>query len=329
MHYFYEPYLHAIKRWILYDDPEIFMNRIQAMDAIVKTMINDTDPDLIVSIRAEKPEESLLPVDRPTAGEHYQLGRENQAFESARKLVPPPVFQAARLYFQSKLLKALSLCDLPNPSNSQRKTAVAALTTLFRLPPSAGKARLVRTVNDSDVLDDSSMPKLKGDAFTLHHTLVGHMLAATGNTPGRLIRSKDAILGMKRDMKKFNLKHGPKFTEWWTALPLSERQIFIRDVYPQIVQSLDDRWCLVGGTSGHEGVKTYEGRYDRYLALLPEFTVEYLSEGSNLPSVITAWTESDCALTGELSERALNLRQLCGENAYPWKVAEHRRESSF
>jgi hypothetical protein len=131
---------------------------------------------------------------------------------------------------------------------------------------------------------------------------------------------------MKKDMKTFNTKHVTEFSEWWTALALSERQNFIRDVYPTIVQSLTDRWCLVGGNMGSEGVKTYEARYDRYLSILPEFTVEYLSAGSNLPSVIASWNGSDCALTGEISDRAVNLRSLCRANAYPWRVAEYRRQ---
>ena len=141
--------------------------------------------------------------------------------------------------------------------------------------------------------------------------------------PGKLVMTIDGIKGMKEALKKFNNKHKTEFSAWWSSKSVDERETFIRDVYPQIVQSLDDRWCLDGdaGTT-----RTYHGRYDQFLALLPEFTVEYLASGSNLPDVITSWTESENALNLQLSERALKMRSLCESNDYPWPSPQFRAE---
>ena len=133
--------------------------------------------------------------------------------------------------------------------------------------------------------------------------------------------SNDGIRAMKDALKKFNNKYKMEFSAWWSSKSLVERETFIRDVYPPIVQSLNDRYCFLGEDYT---TKTYDKRYDQYLALLPEFTVEYLASGSNLPDAITAWTATDTALNMELSTRALTMRRLCKSNSYPWSSPKDR-----
>ena len=141
--------------------------------------------------------------------------------------------------------------------------------------------------------------------------------------PGQLVMSTEGIRAMKAALKKFNNKYKTEFSSWWSSKSIAERETFIRDVYPPIVQSLDDRYCLLGDAYT---TKTYEGRYDQYLAVLPEFTVEYMASGSNFPDAITAWTETENALNLQLSDRALTMRRLCKSNDYSWPSSEFKEK---
>lgn len=137
------------------------------------------------------------------------------------------------------------------------------------------------------------------------------------NSPGISINSS-AMISTKLKLHKFMELHGETFATWWASQSTAERVMFVRDVYPPIYESPTDGWCLVGGRRGCEGTKTYEGRYDQYVLVVPEFTAQYLVAGANLPNLIMGWTESADALVSELSERVVSFRQLYKTNRYKW-----------
>lgn len=62
----------------------------------------------------------------------------------------------------------------------------------------------------------------------------------------------------------------------WKAMNPSSRENFLQDVYPTIVKSLSDRYCIINGE------KKYEHRYDTLLQLTTIVTVESMMSGNNL-----------------------------------------------
>ena len=135
---------------------------------------------------------------------------------------------------------------------------------------------------------------------------------------GFMSSSMESLVEVKESIKKFNTKHGEGFRRWWQGLAIASRVKFIRDVYPTIVESPKDRWCLDGGRTGSEGKKTYQEIYLQYVLLMPEFCVEYLSTGNNLPELFNTWTANESSIVTEMNSRVVKFRQLYRRNAYPW-----------
>ena len=160
-------------------------------------------------------------------------------------------------------------------------------------------------------------------------------ISMNGVEGGVISSSISSLVAVKESIKKFNTKHGGGFRLWWHSQTMSNRVKFIRDVYPTIVESPKDRWCLDGGKIGSEGKKTYQEIYRQYVLLMPEFCVEYLSTGNNLPELFNAWTADENSMAGEMNSRVVNFRQLYRQNAYPWPhpaqhyVAQYRRETNL
>ena len=125
----------------------------------------------------------------------------------------------------------------------------------------------------------------------------------------------ESLLGVKRNIRGFWLAHESEFRRFWTQMRQESRENFIRDVYPTMVQSLRDRYCIINGT------KLYEGRYDRYLILTPWMTVEYLIAGDNLPALIEEWT-ADNALNLKASKMVIQIRCFVDAGIYPLSAKE-------
>ena len=119
-----------------------------------------------------------------------------------------------------------------------------------------------------------------------------------------------SLLGVKRNMREFWAKHESDFRRFWTRMRPDSRENFIRDVYPLMVQSLSDRYCVLNGA------KIYEHRYDYYLLLAPWMTVEYLIHEDNLPKLIEEWT-TDNALSVNANSMVVQFRQLVDAGVYP------------
>jgi hypothetical protein len=73
MHSYCEPYFHAIKEWMKYDNEKIFKNRLQLLNTLVK-ILNDHNPDDDYDLEVENTDISLLPLVGPTAGNVYLPG---------------------------------------------------------------------------------------------------------------------------------------------------------------------------------------------------------------------------------------------------------------
>jgi hypothetical protein len=120
----------------------------------------------------------------------------------------------------------------------------------------------------------------------------------------------DVVVKLQEGVKAFTVKHMDGFIIFWHKMTPASRENFLRDIYPTIVQSLDDRYCI------HNCEKMYENIYDRNLILTPIMTVEYLIDGDNLINLFREWA-SDHALIGHSADLVVQLRRLFKEGSYP------------
>jgi hypothetical protein len=95
----------------------------------------------------------------------------------------------------------------------------------------------------------------------------------------------------------------------------SSRDNFLREVQPNIVQSLTDRYTILGGK------KEYERRYDILLLLTPTVNVEFMIAQNNLPDCFEEWSEKD-ALAIISKAKVVHLRELYALGLFPFKQSE-------
>jgi hypothetical protein len=145
-----------------------------------------------------------------------------------------------------------------------------------------------------------------------------YLTAIAMATPGPgldfdIVNSKENIVSLKRKLKKNWIEHKSSFSSHWLGLTLEQREEHVRRAVPSIVQSENDRYCI------KNGVKVYENKYDRYLLLSPQLTVECLCYNAYL---LTLFDESvsDSFLCHSSMEKAVLLRQLYRANRYPFPV---------
>ena len=125
-----------------YTDVDLFRNRIQCLDSIIRFCAETTDrPDLVLVCKGIHSAAELAE-NRPSVS--WETGADKAVFESAKQLVDEQVFQVAGIYFQRHIL------DKFNGKNDVRKIAAyEAMKTLFRLSPKAGPAMLMQTTSGS------------------------------------------------------------------------------------------------------------------------------------------------------------------------------------
>jgi MYND finger len=119
---------------------------------------------------------------------------------------------------------------------------------------------------------------------------------------------------MKRKIKQRWHQYKASFVDYWLTLNLKQREGILRRAAPCMVQSATDRYCISNGK------RVYENRYDRYLLLSPELTVEYMCQGSNL---LNQFEESitDGFISSRFMDKVVHLRQLYRANKYPFPSA--------
>lgn len=88
------------------------------------------------------------------------------------------------------------------------------------------------------------------------------------------------------------------------------RENMMRAVYPTIVQSVEDKYCVINGE------KEYNDRYDRYMLLVPHVTVEGLREGDTLLYMIEHMGKPE-GLFCMTTDLTLKLRKLVEDNNFP------------
>lgn len=129
-----------------------------------------------------------------------------------------------------------------------------------------------------------------------------------------LVSSKDTLVGVKLKLKRRWAECRTGFLAFWAGLDLPAREAFVRNVYPMIVQSTTDRWSL-----DERDAKVYHERYNNYLLLSPEFTVDYLCKDSNLPDMYDQ-CGMDNYLNYEFARKVVTLRQYYRAQRYPFPI---------
>ena len=159
-----EPYFHALRRWMKYTDVDLFRNRIQCLDSIIRFCAETTDrPDLILVCKGTHSTAELAE-NRPSV--KWETGADKAVFENAKELVAENVFQVAGIYFQRHIL------DKFNGKTDVRKTAAyEAMKTLFRLSPKAGLAMLMQTTSGSMHEEKWPLVDLDDEALKLFSAL--------------------------------------------------------------------------------------------------------------------------------------------------------------
>ena len=147
-----------------YTDVDLFRNRIQCLDSIIRFCAETTDrPDLILVCKGTHSTAELAE-NRPSV--KWETGADKAVFENAKELVAENVFQVAGIYFQRHIL------DKFNGKTDVRKTAAyEAMKTLFRLSPKAGLAMLMQTTSGSMHEEKWPLVDLDDEALKLFSAL--------------------------------------------------------------------------------------------------------------------------------------------------------------
>jgi hypothetical protein len=159
-----EAYFSAVNSWKGYEDKTILKNRIQAIESIVSLFreygINPNN--FAFSLVLENRDALLLPEVFPSAGKHFSDGGDTQAYEAARKTISEKLFIKGGVFFQSGLLKAMAgwNADILTQSNTEnRKSLIAIVAKLLRVPENAGKVHLtIQTVTKLEGQVDTHGP---------------------------------------------------------------------------------------------------------------------------------------------------------------------------
>lgn len=98
----------------------------------------------------------------------------------------------------------------------------------------------------------------------------------------------------------------------------TSRENFLREVQPNIVQSLGDRYTIINGKN------VYERRYDTLLLLTPEVSVEYMMTKNNLPDCFEEWAHVE-VLTMKSSDIVVKKRELYSQKLYPFDQSDLKK----
>jgi len=155
MQLYCEPFFTAVSNWVSYEDEAIMLNRIQLVEAasFIFHIYSAKTENFEFDIVWENDTVPLLPAVPPSAGYEYKPGGDQQAYLAASKNQPKETFLKAGVFFQDNLLKAMAgwNVDLLSKSNlTTRKSIIAAVEKLMRLPEGAGVARFVHAQQDVD-----------------------------------------------------------------------------------------------------------------------------------------------------------------------------------
>jgi hypothetical protein len=125
----------------------------------------------------------------------------------------------------------------------------------------------------------------------------------------------EATRSVHKTITSFWKKYSVQFRDFWLKMEPKSRENFLREIQPNIVQSLSDRYTII------DGKKVYERRYDTLLLLTPVVTVEFMMAENNLTDCFQEWAKED-ALILNSSDIVVNLRELYSQGLYPFTQSE-------
>lgn len=120
----------------------------------------------------------------------------------------------------------------------------------------------------------------------------------------------------KKSISEFWAIHRDRFVLFWNDMTLKSRGNFLRRVYPRIIQSFNDRYCLL------DKVKQYRHDYDNILILSPYLNVVDLSYRNHLIQLFDQYASCDDVLVSESAKLVSELRELHAIGLYPWSCSE-------
>lgn len=147
MQVYCEPFFASINNWRAYESEELMRNRIELIQTASSILHNFSQkPDKHEFDLVFENDVELLPEVHPTAGKDYVVDGDQVAFKAAMKTQPKVLFHKGGVYFQDNLLKGIagwSAEILAITNVETRKTIIASIEKLFRIPEAAGMAHFV------------------------------------------------------------------------------------------------------------------------------------------------------------------------------------------
>lgn len=179
MQVYCEPFFVAVNRWRTCGSEEIMRNRLALCETAFEIMNEYSQAQQNMEFDVACEEEAELEAEvMPSAGKDYIFGGDRVAYEAARKLIPEDLFNRVGIFFQQNLLKGMAGNGdsyLATCNDFNRKSIIAAIEKLFRIPTKAGKAHFVKRIVDD---------KTGGAKFKIHATV---KISTNGQTFGDIL----------------------------------------------------------------------------------------------------------------------------------------------
>lgn len=156
-----EPYFVAIENWMKYDDRSILINRLQLIESACDLFkqYSEKPGTYVFELICSNNDAPLLQEVIPSAGKHFVVGGDTQAYTAVKERLPENLFSKAGVYFQSSLLKAMAGWNatvLAASNMETRKSLVLAVEKLFRLPQESGVGHFtIREVRPGEPIEMS------------------------------------------------------------------------------------------------------------------------------------------------------------------------------
>lgn len=149
MHRFCEPFFHAIRDWLAYDDVLMLKNRIHVFAFLSSLLEKQFIYEIKLKLVPEHSDVQLQPAVVPGGGVEFTSGSDIASYDVCRNLVDNDVFHSAGFYFEKKFLRPL----WDSQQSVDRSVIIRSIEMLFRLQKDSGYTRVVYEMNtDSGVL---------------------------------------------------------------------------------------------------------------------------------------------------------------------------------
>lgn len=137
----------------------------------------------------------------------------------------------------------------------------------------------------------------------------------SSQVPQSQIEMCDFLRLSRNQISEFWSRHQERFVSFWRVMKPDARENFLRQVYPNIIQDLRDRYCWI------DFKKQYRKDYENILVLSPYLNVVDLIYENHMINMMEKFSQP-YVLVVEASELVLRLRDLHANSLYPWTVRE-------